>query len=89
MNNVSNGFLHFNGRQHNYLLEVFGLVLYLPILAFAIYNFKVYIIDQRRYKQKPILLFYVMTIVSLTMRAVEFFLLIFYFYCNLIVIDVA
>ena len=30
-----------------------------------------------------------MTIVSLTARAAEFVLLIFYFYCNLIVIDVA
>lgn len=34
-------------------------------------------------------MFYIMTLVSLTARAVEFILLIFYFYCNLIVIDVA
>jgi hypothetical protein len=65
------------------------LILYLPILAFAMYNFKVYIINQGRYKQTPILLFYILTLVSLTARAVEFVLLIFYFYCNLIVIDVA
>ena len=71
------------------MLEVFGLVLYLPILFFALYNFKQYIIGQKRYKQTPILVFYIMTIVSLTARAAEFVLLIFYFYCNLIVIDVA
>lgn len=86
---MSNGFLHFNGRGHNYLLEVFGLILYLPILVFAVYNFKVYIINQKRFKQTPILMFYIMTLVSLTARTVEFILLIFYFYCNLIVIDVA
>lgn len=86
---MSDGFLKFNERGHNYLLEVFGLIVYLPILAFAIYNFKRYIIDQGRYKQRPILIFYIMTLISLTARAAEFILLIFYFYCNIIVIDVA
>ena len=65
------------------------MILYLPILVFAVYNFKVYIINQNRFRQTPILMFYIMTLVSLTARAVEFILLIFYFYCNLIVIDVA
>ena len=81
--------MKFNGRAHNYLLEVFGLILYLPILCFAIYNFRRYIIGQKRYVQKPILFFYILTLMSLTARAAEFILLIFYFYCNLIVIDVA
>ena len=53
------------------------------------YNFKKYIIGQKRYQQRPILIFYILTLISLTARTAEFMLLIFYFYCNLIVIDVA
>lgn len=88
-NYVSDGFLNFDGREYNWLLELFGLILYLPVFMFAVYNFKRYIIGQQRYKQKPILFFYLLTLVSLTARMAEFFLLVFYYYCNLRVIDIA
>ena len=86
---MSDGFLNFDGRKHNWLLEFAGFLAYLPVIFYAFRNFFLYVYKQKRYKQRPILYFYILMIISLVMRTIEFFLLVFYFYCNIIVLNVA
>jgi len=71
------------------MLEVAGFLAYLPVVVYALHNFWKYVIKQKRYKQKPILYFYILMLLSLLMRSIEFFLLIFYFYCDVLVLNVA
>lgn len=71
------------------MLEFAGLIAYLPVIFFALRNFWKYVIKQKRYKQRPILYFYLLMIISLLARVVEFFLLVYYFYCDVLVLNVA
>ena len=65
------------------------MLLYFPLLVHAIYNIIFYVIRQERYKQKTILVFYVLTVASISCRLAEFGMLTVYFYCNIKVINVA
>lgn len=68
---------------------IFGLCLVTPLLGFAIYNFVKYILRTKRYKILPLLCFYVLTIGSLVARSVQFGLQIKYYYCYMLVINIA
>ena len=83
------GFLQINKREWFWTLEVAGILLYFPLLVFAVHNIINYVIRQERYKQKTILIFYILTVASITLRLGEFGMLTVYYYCNIMVINVA
>jgi len=70
-------------------MELVGIVLYFPLLVIALHNLVMYVIRQERYKQKSILIFYILTITSIILRICEFGMLTVFFYCYIKVINVA
>ena len=83
------GILQINKREWFWTLELAGILLYFPLLVFTIHNIINYVIRQERYKQKTILIFYILTVASITLRLCEFGMLTVFYYCNIIVINVA
>ena len=88
-NTLSDGVLGINSRSHFWTIELVGIALYFPLLVIALHNLVMYVILQERYKQKSILIFYILTITSITLRICEFGMLTVFFYCYIKVINVA